>query len=115
MTQNLCVRDGSHEHMAHLGIFDCQRTAIGTTSQADKHREGSGKTDHMGRMGMNVHEVSAGECGVAHKARKEENGPQTQESGQIDPIQGFKPVHILNAVLASVRTHRPEGVNADGR
>ena len=69
----------------------------------------------MRGMGMDVHQVSAGECGVAHEARKEENGPQTQESRQIDPIEGFKPVHILYAVLASVRTHRPEGVDTDGR
>ena len=64
---------------------------------------------------MNVHEVICGERGVPYKARKKENGPQTEEGSQINPIQGFKPVHILHAVLASVRTHRPEGVNADGR
>ena len=37
MAQNLGVRDGSHQHVAHFGIFHRQRAAIGTTAQPDEH------------------------------------------------------------------------------
>jgi hypothetical protein len=64
---------------------------------------------------MNIHEIRAGEIGVPHEAREKEYGSEAKESSEIDPVQGLKPVQIFYAMLASVRAHRPEGVNADGR
>ena len=107
--------DRGHQNVADLCVLHGERATIGTATKPNKYGQGCDQTQNMRGVGVDVHHVRRGEIGVSDQPGEEENGPTAQKCGQIDPIQGFKPVHFLDPVLAAVGAHGVEGVNANGR
>ena len=69
----------------------------------------------MGGVCVDVDDLGRGEGGISDQAGEEDDGSATQKCRQIDPIEGFKPVHVLNSVLPTVGSHGVEGINTNGR
>ena len=103
------------QDVAHFWFFNGNWPAIGTTAQAKEHDDGSHEANGVWGVGDHILKVRPEQRLVAREPREEQNGPATQKSRDIDPVQSLKPVHISHSVLAALGTHGVEGIDAKGR
>jgi hypothetical protein len=101
--------------VAYFWFFNGNWSAIGTTAQAKEHDDGSHEANGVRGIGDHILKIRPEQRLVARQPREDQNGPATQKSRDIDPIQSLKPVHISHSVLAALGTHGVEGIDAKGR
>ena len=68
----------------------------------------------MGGVGDHILKIRPEKWLVARQPGEKQNGPAAQKSRDIDSVQGLEPVLIGHSMLAALRTHGVEGIDAKG-
>ena len=66
----------------------------------------------MGGIGSDVAQGLTRDLLVARYGRQEQNGATTHKCGQIDPVEGLKPLDGLHPVTAALPTHIAQGIES---
>ena len=64
----------------------------------------------MGGVGSDVAQGLTCDLLVARHGRQEQNGATTHKCGQIDPVEGLKPLDGLHPVPTPLPTHVAQGI-----